>query len=182
MSINWWTDSKTYSSVVSDSLRPPWTVAHQASPSRGFSRQGYWSGLPFPSPAILGLPLAKSGISQVQKYSPDWKGLGCDQQKPAVKGIVRTGTCVSGSEYFLELSGLKTEPSFFFRWKYFKPLGCHSICPTLCSANTTSGINRSQSWLPPRWTPRLLPSARSLSAWWSLITAVWVCFPDLVGI
>ena len=27
-----------------------WTVAHQASPSLGFSRQEHWSGLPFPSP------------------------------------------------------------------------------------------------------------------------------------
>ena len=26
-----------------------WTVAHQAPPSMGFSRQEYWSGLPFPS-------------------------------------------------------------------------------------------------------------------------------------
>ena len=44
-------------------LRPPWTVAYQAPPSMGFSRQRYWSGLPFPSPEIfptqgsnLGLP------------------------------------------------------------------------------------------------------------------------------
>ena len=41
-------------SVVSDSLRTwdsfPWTVAHQAPLSMGFSRQEYWSGLPFPSP------------------------------------------------------------------------------------------------------------------------------------
>ena len=28
----------------------PWTVAHQASQSLQFSRQEYWSGLPFPSP------------------------------------------------------------------------------------------------------------------------------------
>ena len=28
----------------------PWTVVHQASPSVGFSRQEYWSGLSFPSP------------------------------------------------------------------------------------------------------------------------------------
>ena len=28
----------------------PWTVAYQASPSVGFSRQEYWNGLPFPSP------------------------------------------------------------------------------------------------------------------------------------
>ena len=31
----------------------PWTVAHQASLSTGFSRQEYWSGLPFPSPGDL---------------------------------------------------------------------------------------------------------------------------------
>ena len=31
----------------------PGTVAHQAPPSMGFSRQEYWSGLPFPSPAWL---------------------------------------------------------------------------------------------------------------------------------
>ena len=29
----------------------PWTVAHQAPLSMGFSRQEYWSGLPLPSPA-----------------------------------------------------------------------------------------------------------------------------------
>ena len=28
----------------------PWTVAHEAPLSTGFSRQEYWSGLPFPSP------------------------------------------------------------------------------------------------------------------------------------
>ena len=31
----------------------PWTVAYQAPLSMGFSRQGYWSGLPFPSPGDL---------------------------------------------------------------------------------------------------------------------------------
>ena len=30
-----------------------WTVAHQAPPSMGFSKQEYWSGLPFPSPGDL---------------------------------------------------------------------------------------------------------------------------------
>ena len=28
----------------------PWTVTYRAPPSMGFSRQEYWSGLPFPSP------------------------------------------------------------------------------------------------------------------------------------
>ena len=31
-------------------LATPWTVACQAPLSMGFSRQEYWSGLPFPSP------------------------------------------------------------------------------------------------------------------------------------
>ena len=31
----------------------PWTIAHQTPPSMGFSRQEYWSGLPFPSPGDL---------------------------------------------------------------------------------------------------------------------------------
>ena len=34
----------------------PWTVAHQAPPSMGFSRQECWSGLPFPSPWDLPNP------------------------------------------------------------------------------------------------------------------------------
>ena len=31
----------------------PWTVAHQAPPSMGFSGQEYWRGLPFLSPGDL---------------------------------------------------------------------------------------------------------------------------------
>ena len=34
-------------------LATPWTVARQAPLSMGFSRQEYWSGLPFPSPGDL---------------------------------------------------------------------------------------------------------------------------------
>ena len=35
---------------MSDSFVTPWTVAHQAPLSMGFSRQEYWSGVPLPSP------------------------------------------------------------------------------------------------------------------------------------
>ena len=38
----------------------PWTVAPQALLSVGFSRQEYWSGLPFPSPGDLPYPGIKS--------------------------------------------------------------------------------------------------------------------------
>ena len=33
-------------------LATPWTAAHQAPLSMGFSRQEYWSGVPLPSPSI----------------------------------------------------------------------------------------------------------------------------------
>ena len=39
-------------SAVSNSA-VAWTVAHQAPQSMGFSRQEYWSGLPFPAPGIF---------------------------------------------------------------------------------------------------------------------------------
>ena len=41
----------------------PWTVAYQASPSMGFSRQEYWSGLPLPSPEDLPDPGIEPGSS-----------------------------------------------------------------------------------------------------------------------
>ena len=37
----------------------PWTVAHQAPLSKGFSRQEHWSGLPFPPPGDLPDPGAE---------------------------------------------------------------------------------------------------------------------------
>ena len=39
----------------------PWTVAYQVPPSMGFSRQEYWSGLPFPSPGHLPDPGIEPG-------------------------------------------------------------------------------------------------------------------------
>ena len=39
----------------------PWGVAYQAPPSMGFSRQEYWSGLPFPSPGYLPNPEIEPG-------------------------------------------------------------------------------------------------------------------------
>ena len=35
----------------------PWTVAYQAPPSMGLSRQEYWSGMPLPSPILRGLDI-----------------------------------------------------------------------------------------------------------------------------
>ena len=44
----------------------PQTVAHQAPPSMGFSRQEYWSGLPCPSPGHLPDPGIEPGSPALQ--------------------------------------------------------------------------------------------------------------------
>ena len=44
----------------------PWIVAYQASLSMGFSRQEYWSGLPFPSPGDLPNPGIESSSPAFQ--------------------------------------------------------------------------------------------------------------------
>ena len=45
----------------------PWTVAHQAPPFMGFSRQEYWSGLPFPSPTAESEEELKSLLMKVKE-------------------------------------------------------------------------------------------------------------------
>ena len=51
------------SSAVSNSLVIPWTIACQAPLSMGFSRQEYWSALPFSSPGDLLNPGIKPSFS-----------------------------------------------------------------------------------------------------------------------
>ena len=56
-------------SVMSDSLRPHGLKAHQAPLSMDFSRQEYWSGLPFTSPGNLPNPGIKPGSLALQADS-----------------------------------------------------------------------------------------------------------------
>ena len=54
----------------------PWTVAHQAPLSMGFSRQEYWSGLPFPPPGKFPDPgiEPRSPALQVDSVLPEVPG------------------------------------------------------------------------------------------------------------
>ena len=54
-----WSEAKSLSHVRV--LGTPWAVAYQDPRSMGFSRQEYWSGLPFPSPGDLPDPGIKPG-------------------------------------------------------------------------------------------------------------------------
>ena len=53
----------------------PWTVAYQAPQSMEFSRQEYWSGLPFPSPRDLPDPGIKPGSPALQADAEELMGM-----------------------------------------------------------------------------------------------------------
>ena len=59
-----WKRVKLLSHVRLSAIR--WTVAYQASQSMGFSRQEYWSGVPFPSPGDLPDPRIEPRASELQ--------------------------------------------------------------------------------------------------------------------
>ena len=59
-----WSEMKSLSPVRL--FVSPWTVAHQAPLSMGFSRQEYWSGLPFPSAGYLPDPGIEPRSSALQ--------------------------------------------------------------------------------------------------------------------
>ena len=52
----------------------PWTVAHQAPLSMGFSRQGYWSGLPCPPPGDLPDPEIEPALAG-RFFNIPWPGI-----------------------------------------------------------------------------------------------------------
>ena len=80
----------------------PWTVAFQAPPSMGFSRQEYCSGVPFPSPGDLPDPGTEPGsppfqadaLTSAPPGTPD--GMGREEG-----GGVRMGnTCIPVADSF----------------------------------------------------------------------------------
>ena len=82
-------------SVKSDSARP-WTISHQAPLSMGFSRQEYWSGLPFPCPGYLPDP----GITKLLhlKKQSNYNSKTCLQLSQPLYCDISLTLCVLGSE------------------------------------------------------------------------------------
>ena len=82
----------------------PWTAAHQAPLSMGFSRQEYWSGLPCPPPGDLPDP-------GIELTSPAWAGGFFITEPPGKPFLLDRFT-----EWGLLLGGCK-EPSRCYRKK-----------------------------------------------------------------
>ena len=87
-------DKKVYQKVKSLSrvwlFVTPWTVAYQDPPSMEFSRQEYWSGLPFPSPGYLPNP----GIE------PESPSLQADAERLLLNHAKMPGFLASGGKEF----------------------------------------------------------------------------------
>ena len=95
-------------------FKTPWTVALQAPPSMGFSRQEYWSGLPFPSPGDLPDP-------GLEPRSPSL------QADPCEEGII---IIIFNNKYFLNFHIQRRRTSN-------SPLCLSDRCPTYISSKQT---------------------------------------------
>ena len=113
---------------MSDSFVTPWTVTHQDPLSLGFSRQEYWSGLPFPSPGGLPHP-------GIEPLSPALAGGFFTTEQPGKY------TCIyphAIKKHVKSLAGkVKVEISFFFfsfifiSWRLITLQYCSGFCHTL---------------------------------------------------
>ena len=71
-----------YTHSVASNSATPWTAAYQAPPSTGFSRQEYWSGLPFPFPEDLPNP-------GIEPRSPTFQADALTSEPPEMSVIVQ---------------------------------------------------------------------------------------------
>ena len=71
----------------------PWTVAYQAPLSVGFSRQAYWSGVPFHSPGDLPDP-------GIEPQSPALQADALSSEPPGTPFLVNTGVQVKEENSF----------------------------------------------------------------------------------
>ena len=93
----------------------PWTVAYQAPSFMEFSRQEYWSGLPFPPPGDL----PNLGIEPASPMAPELAGFPCGSAGKEsacnvgdLGSIPRLGRSPGkGKGYSLQYSGLGSKES-----------------------------------------------------------------------
>ena len=111
----------------------PWTVAPQAPLSMEFSRQEYWSGLPFPSPAYFPTQGSNPGLlhcrqilyqlSYSEVHVEGWVGAKLAGPQVAEPGVMALG-CVGGC------TEARNHPTcaavYLYSLMLLPPLGCVS--------------------------------------------------------
>ena len=80
-----------------DSTLPPWTVAHQAPLSMGFSRQECWSGLPFPTPRDLPVQGPHPHLLHLLHWQADSLPLVPLESHPPVFSWILNSSCMKRS-------------------------------------------------------------------------------------
>ena len=124
-----------------------WTVAYQAPPSVGFSRQEYWSGLPFPSPGDLSNPGIKPrDQTQVSRIASRRFTILATREDS--KDIIKNS----------DLGGATV-----VRWRHW---GCHGLCAQCQDAHVAGGLDAEPETgaSPPGWPDGSLKPQPSL--WW----------------
>ena len=117
-------------SVVSNSATP-WTVAQQTPLFMGFSRQEYWSGLPFPSPWDLPNPGTEPRSSSLQADSlpsePPGKPHSYLTTEKTITLTMRTFVSKVMSLFFNMLSSFVADDKILillqFRWYFYARVG-----------------------------------------------------------
>ena len=98
----------------------PWTAAHQAPPSMGFSRQEYWSGVPLPSPIrkfnlsqishLIFLIIEDLALGSLQRPSVPCP-MDCSLPGSSIHGIFQARVLEWGAVAFSERTGMRTRRS-----------------------------------------------------------------------
>ena len=152
----------------------PWTIAHQAPQSMGFSRQEYWNGLPFPSPEDLPNPGIKPTFPAFQAdalQSEHW-GSFLAPKCPLRCSHHFIPTMIPATEATaLQRSSLLTGPPGFP--DYHKPLpltGQRESFLNVSSDHTlvTGSLCLMPGTQGPSWVSPLPSSTPSSTAWWRL--------------
>ena len=137
---------------MSDSFVIPWTVACQAPPSMGFSRQEYWSGLPFPSPGDLpdpGIEPESPALAHVFFTTESPEKLifhsGCFNKIPDDLAASSPRTAGAGSSKLHSLHMHCVRDAFFFGIFVLRDLGASQVVKNLPA---TAGNTRDSDSIP----------------------------------
>ena len=121
----------------------PWTVACQAPPSMGFSRQEYWSELPFPSPRDLPDP-------GIKLRSPTLQANSLPSELPG-----------KPNKFSLNLNQMsKVHDLNFFEMMSWNFSGCENIIPDLHWCQLQKKKKKKQNRKP--WAIIMLTIAREI--------------------
>ena len=147
----------------------PWTAAYQASPSMGFSRQEYWSGVPLTSPIMLALPnykTVKNQFSSVTQLCPTLRPHGLQHARlpcPSLSPRVRSNSCPLSQWCHPTISS--SVAPFSSRPQSFPASGSFPVSQLFISGSQSTRASASASVLPVNiqdWFPLGLTSLISL--------------------